>query len=143
MSINPDPATILTVTRWVDPVVDERGVAPRSLYVERFWLPVIGPTASWVYRRLTDELAEHPDGVEVNLSELAASMGLSHRPERPGPFGRAVQRCVMFGLAAPTPGGLAVRCVTPQVAQRHADRFPDSLRAEHDRLIGAVAGTAA
>lgn len=46
MPTNPDFATTtLSVTRWHDPIVDERGYEPRSGYVERFWLPVIGPTA--------------------------------------------------------------------------------------------------
>lgn len=30
---------------WADPVVDVRGFDPRSQYVERYWLSVIGPTA--------------------------------------------------------------------------------------------------
>lgn len=46
----PDVATlsaerVITVRPWIDPVVDEHGHDPRSRYVERFWLGVLGPTA--------------------------------------------------------------------------------------------------
>ena len=44
----------IRVERWTDPVVDRRGHDPRSLYVERFWLGAIGPSATWIMRRLAD-----------------------------------------------------------------------------------------
>lgn len=36
------PAT-LAIRPWPDPVIDTLGHDPRSLYVERFWLPTLGP----------------------------------------------------------------------------------------------------
>lgn len=40
---------------WVDPVVDVRGFDPRGVYCERYWLSVIGPTASlWVLSTAND-----------------------------------------------------------------------------------------
>jgi hypothetical protein len=38
------PLPVLNVEPWADPVVDELGVDPRAPYVERFWLPVLGPS---------------------------------------------------------------------------------------------------
>ncbi len=38
------PAT-LTITPWPDPLLDTLGHDPRSLYVETFWLPTLGPTS--------------------------------------------------------------------------------------------------
>ena len=38
----------VTIRPWVEPVVDARGHDPRSAYVERYWLGVIGPTAGEV-----------------------------------------------------------------------------------------------
>ena len=52
----PPPAAALvgsiTVRPWIDPVVDDDGFDPRSRYVEVFWLGVLGPTATWLLRRL-------------------------------------------------------------------------------------------
>ena len=139
MPTNPDFATTtLRVTRWHDPIVDERGYEPRSGYVERFWLPVIGPTASWIYRRLTDDLHAHPCGLDVDLSDLAAQMGLAHRPDRTRRFDRALERCIMFGLAQRNGDTLAVRCYAPSVPRRFLERLPAHMVDDHDRLVTHV-----
>jgi hypothetical protein len=39
-------ATILPVRPWPDPVIDALGHDPRSAYVERFWLGILGPSTT-------------------------------------------------------------------------------------------------
>lgn len=124
--------THVTVRPWVDPLVDRHGHDPRSHYVELFWLGVLGPTATWLLRRLVAGLDHRPDGYEVDLVELAAALGLSYTRGAASPFGRAVQRCVMFGLAHPMSDGIAVRRRVPAVAQRHLRRLPEALQVAHD-----------
>ena len=36
----------LAVVAWPDPVVERFGHAPRSVYVETYWLPILGPSAT-------------------------------------------------------------------------------------------------
>lgn len=120
-----------TIRPWVDPVVDRRGHDPRSRYVERYWLGVIGPTATWIMRRFADEFDRHPDGFTLDLGHTATSMGLSFSKGHGSPFGKALHRCVMFGLAQPQSDGFAVRRRLPTVAQRHLRRLPDDLQAAH------------
>lgn len=117
---------------WDDPVVDARGHDPRSAYVERFWLSVIGPTATWIMRRLADEFDLQPDGFTIDLDQAATSMGLSFSKGHNSPFGKALHRCVMFGLAQPTSDGFAVRRRFPTVAQRHLKRLPIDVQTTHD-----------
>ena len=130
-ALSADP--VLTIRPWLDPLVDENGHDPRSRYVETFWLGVLGPTATWLVRRLVAGLDRHPEGYEVELPVLAREMGLGFEPGRVTPFTRALQRCVMFGLAHSIPSGLAVRRRIPPVAHRHLRRMPDSVRAAHDQ----------
>jgi len=125
----PTPATIRP---WADPVLDARGHDPRSAYVERFWLSVIGPTATWIMRRFADEFDHAPDGFTLDLEHAATSMGLSFSKGHNSPFGKALHRCVMFGLAQPMNDGFAVRRKFPTVAQRHLKRLPADLQATHD-----------
>jgi hypothetical protein len=125
----PSPAVIRP---WADPVVDARGHDPRSAYVERYWLGVIGPTATWIVRRLADRFDEQPDGFSLDLDHTATAMGLSFTKGANSPFGKALHRCVMFGLAQPLSDGFAVRRRFPSVAHRHLKRLPDDLRSEHD-----------
>ena len=134
----PDAITLsqtstMSIRPWIDPVVDEHGYDPRSRYVETFWLGVLGPTATWLLRRLADGLDQRPAGYEADLIVLAREMGLGFETGRITPFTRGLHRCVMFGLAHTIPGGLAVRRRVPAVAHRHLKRMPDSVRAAHER----------
>jgi hypothetical protein len=52
-------STHLRVTPWIDPVVDGRGYAIYSSYVEVFWLPVLGPSATVLLQRLACKSASN------------------------------------------------------------------------------------
>jgi hypothetical protein len=126
------PAT-LHVVAWPDPVVDELGYDPRSWYVERFWLPVVGPTSTWLLRRLASCFGSHPEGFDVELPELARTLGLGPRTGRNSPLGRAISRCRTFGLVrGHGPGSLAVRRRLPPLPRRHLLNLPDTLKSAHD-----------
>ena len=126
-----EPA-MLMIRPWLDPVVDETGHDPRSRYVEQFWLGVLGPTATWLLRRLVAGLAQQPDGYEIDLDVTARAMGMSYRAGRSSPFSKALQRCTMFGLAHQTSDGIAVRRRIPTVAHRHLRRMPDAVQRAND-----------
>lgn len=132
----PRPPSI-AVRPWVDPVVDDDGFDARSRYVEMFWLSVLGPTATWLLRRLVAGLEQSPDGYDLDLGATARAMGLSFTRGRSSPFGKALERCVMFGLAHPIDGGLAVRRRIPPVSYRHLRRMPDSVQASHANWLTA------
>mgnify|MGYP001814991869 FL=1 len=125
-------ATSATIRPWRDDEVDRRGHDPRSAYVERFWLGVIGPTATWIMRRFADEFDHRPEGYILDLQHTATSMGLSFARGDQSPFGKALHRCVMFGLARRSADGFDVRRRFPTVAQRHLKRLPDDIRISHD-----------
>lgn len=127
------PGPYLTViTPWVDEILDQRGHDPRGPYVETFWLGVIGPSATWVMRRFASELEARPEGCRIDLALIAATMGLSSIKGQTSPFGRALSRCVMFGLARPTPHGFDVRRRFPTLTLRHLERLPTALRDAHE-----------
>jgi hypothetical protein len=128
--VPPLPAKV-RVTPWVDPVVDRRGHDPRSGYVELFWLSVLGPTATWLLRRLVAGFDRQPDGYDLDVPATARSLGLSVSKGLASPFAKAVKRCVMFGVAHDTSDGWAVRRRLPAISQRHLVRLPDELQAAH------------
>lgn len=124
-------APTLMIVPWHDPVVDAVGFDPRSTYVELFWLNVLGPTATWLLRRLVTGLDRYPLGYELDLDETARALGLGYTPGTSNPFIRALQRCTMFGVAQSFTGGMAVRRRIPPVSARHLGRMPPHLRAAH------------
>lgn len=128
------PEPTLRVEPWPDPVVDRIGHPLRSSYVEDYWLGILGPTTTWLLRRLDAALDGHPDGVTIDLATLAGSLGLTFEPGHAGPFGRALHRSVMFGLAQPVGARLAVRRAAPPLSARQLARLPRAVQAGHERL---------
>ena len=119
------PATdTLTVTIWHDSVIAAHGRPADDAYLEEQWLPVLGPSATWLVRRLAHILSAN-DTAEVDLASLARSLGMVHEPGRDGPFARAVARLVIFGFAHASPvrpDHLFVRTLVPDVPRRHLER---------------------
>ncbi len=138
----PDP---IRVRPWPDPVIDTLGHDPRSLYVERFWLPTLGPTTLVLLRHLahrferagSDTDADDADTVvDLPVSATARTLGLGPRDGRNSPLRRSLARLVQFGLAHPRADAtLSVRRSVPPVNRRHVRRLPDELEAEHDAWV--------
>src|SRR5579875_508945 len=121
----------LRVVAWADPVIDRLGYDPRSAYVEHFWLPVLGPTATWLLRRLVIKLDVY-DAVDVDRAEIALSIGVGGREGRNSPFGRAVGRCVSFEVARwRGRDEIAVRTHLPPLPRRLLIRLPVALQELH------------
>ncbi len=136
---DPSSAT-LTVVPLRDPAVEEIGYHPRSEYVELFWLPVIGPSATLLLRRLADGMDAGGGRFEVAPAELAASLGLGSGSG--AGLARAVGRCVRFGLARPAGGAaLAVRRLVAPLPRRQLMRLPLSLQARHRAWEAGRQGT--
>ena len=118
----------LVVVPWLDPIVDEVGFDVFSRYAEMFWLPIMGPSALWIQRRIVMGFAEFPGGYEMDTAEIALAVGLSFTQGANCPFTRALRRCQWFGAAQSVHGGLAVRIKLPPVSRRQIQRFPTSLK---------------
>lgn len=141
-SVAPDEAaarlgpTVLHVVPWHDPVVDAHGMHPCSRYVELYWLGVLGPSTTWLLRRITYGLEVHDTGFALDLAETARSLGLGSRLGHSSAFRRALRRLVTFELARPHgPEGLAVRTRVPPLPLRHLQRLPTSLQRSHQRFL--------
>jgi hypothetical protein len=127
---------VIHVVGWPDPVIDRLGYDPRSLYVETFWLGILGPTCTWLLRRLAAGLDDDPDGFDLALADTARALGLGDRLGRQSPFRRALARCVGFAMAQQQgPTTLAVRRRIPPLPRRHLDRLPASLQESHARWL--------
>src|SRR5690242_1663008 len=91
--------TEFAVRPWPDSVIDQVGHDPRSAYVERFWLGVLGPSCVLFLRRVANELEANPAGFDLSLTETAKALGLGMKGGRNSPFLRTISRCVQFHLA--------------------------------------------
>ena len=124
-------APTLIVMPWHDPVVEAVGYDARSAYVELFWLGILGPTSTWLLRRLVTGLDAYPEGYELDLAETANALGLSLTAGIHSPFGKALNRCIMFGVAHESARGIVVRRQIPPLALRQLRKLPPHLQAAH------------
>ncbi|HEX3459594.1 MAG TPA: hypothetical protein VHT49_01705 [Acidimicrobiales bacterium] len=123
---------LLRILPWVDPIADPHGVHPCSRYVELYWLGILGPSTTWLLRRLAYGLEVSSDGFDLHLSETARSLGLGDRMGKNSPFRRALHRLSTFELARSHGAAtLAVRTRIPPLPLRHLHRLPESLQQSH------------
>lgn len=124
----------LAIRPWADEVIDALGFDPRSPYVERFWLGVLGPSTTWLLRRTAAGFDAEPDGFELPLAETARALGLGDRGGRHSPFLRSVNRMIQFGMAVVSgPEELSVRRRIPPLARRQVERLSPALQEAHAR----------
>ncbi|MCU1462863.1 MAG: hypothetical protein JWO37_2938 [Acidimicrobiales bacterium] len=133
-----DPSRIagretLPIRPWPDPVIDALGHDPRSPYVERFWLGILGPSTTLLMRRLAAGMEASPNGFDLSLSEAARALGIGGFGGKGSPFVRALMRCCTFDLAHLAPDGVfAVRRKLPPLNRRQVSRLSETLQAEHE-----------
>ena len=130
------PASTVTVVPWVDPLVDERGLPVSSYYVELFWLPVLGPSATLLLRRLGTMATHLPDGITLDRAWLGSSLGLGNGDSRNAPLPRAMERCIRFGVAKRVSGDrLAVRRKVGHLPQQYVERLHPLMKELHEGWI--------
>ena len=124
---------VLQVRPWDDSQWHHAGHDPRSAYVERFGVAVLGPSVVWFLRLVAREFDHLAAGQELRLDlELTARrLGLQHRGGRQSTLMRTIDRCRTFDLARLEDDCvLGVRRRLPPVPQRLRLRMPPELRDE-------------
>ncbi len=137
------PEPTLRVEPWTDPVLDELGHDPRSLYVETFYPAVLGPSSILLLRRLAAALELHPDGFDLDTIALALELGLGQKGGRNSPFWKTLDRTCRFGLTHRTGPVLRVRRRLAPLTLRQIERLPRHLQLTHARWLDPTAGPAA
>jgi hypothetical protein len=135
-----DHAT-LEFPAWADALVEAHGYPACSNYVETFWLPILGPSATLAYRRLGAIATGRPDGTQIALVDLARDLGLGTGVRRNSPMVRTLRRLVTYGMARWERDALAVRTVAPPLNARHLMRLTAGLRRAHDRQARSASAT--
>lgn len=125
----------ISVSGWIDPPVEAIGHDVRSSYVELFWLGVLGPSSTFLMRRLAVGLAHSPEGFQLPIVDTAQSLGLGTPVGRQSPFIRAMHRCCQFRVARWEGDVLQVRRKLPPLRPGQLSRLPESLQAAHAALI--------
>lgn len=119
------------VNSWKDPVVERVGFDACGEYVELFWLPVIGPTSTWLLRRLAVMSVLNPEGFALDGPSTARSLGLGSDAGPRSSLARSLHRLCLFGLARCNGSSLSIRTIVPPLSLKHLARLPDDLQRAH------------
>jgi hypothetical protein len=133
-----DTPTTLILSRWVDPLLDKLGHDPRSRYVERFWLPVLGPSTIVFLRHCADHLdqAGASPTIELELETIARHLGIGHKGGRNSALTRTILRSCRFGAARAGRGNnLELRRGVPPLNRTQVNHLPDQLQTEHRHFV--------
>ena len=108
-----------------------------SEYFDTYWLPVIGPSASWAMIKLAklNELTAHPEvSLPFGLGQFGASLGLTSRVTLNSPIINMMMRLFRFGFIR-LEGEHAVTVVVSdrcaRLSKGQVDRLPPYLRIGH------------
>lgn len=104
-------------------------------YVEEVWSEFLGPTATLLARRLDRAIEERPGGLQIDPSDVAASLGVS-----PSLVRKAVERLDRFEVVHcdVERGVVGVSGYAPLVGGGRVLRLSESGRVAHERSVAAL-----
>jgi hypothetical protein len=116
---------------WVDSFLDPLGHDPKSPYVERFWLGILGPSATWLLRAISYGFDDSPLGFNLSQNDTARVLGLGDRTGKYSPLQRSITRLCTFEFAFFRSETLMVRPRVPWLEPRQVSRCSRQLQDEH------------
>ena len=133
-------AGVLVIRPWYDRRLATVGFDLRSAYVERYWLGVLGPSATMLLRRFARGLEERPDGFQISLADTARAIGLGGGTGRQSPITRTIDRACLFStMLRVSESELHVRTHLPRLTPRQLSRLPLAVRNSHGPWLAANA----
>lgn len=121
-------------TSWRDVNIESLGHDARSSYVEKFWLPFLGPSTVFLARRLTEMLENEQYGFSIDLQELSVMLGLGPNTNKQSSIQKTLNRLLIFELARIMPSkAVSVRLKLPPLPQRYVNRLPQMMQDLHEK----------
>lgn len=132
MEHSASPQSLQVVAISADPTDRFRLTDP---YVEQVWSEFLGPTATLLARRLGRSIEVRPGGQQVEVGDLAASVGVA-----PGVAVKALARLNRFEVVHSDldRGVIGVSGYAPPVGEERLFRLSEVGRTAHDRFMAGL-----
>ncbi len=108
-------------------------------YIEAFWLPAVGPTATWLINSLCLRALITSDTFSLSASELSTCVGTGMREGHSSPVHKQLTRLCQVGIFQEINASeyLVPRTIAPFTSY-HARKLTDSQRNEHDQWMNRL-----
>lgn len=111
-------------------------------YFDRYWVPILGPTASILLRWIIRETHKSPDGqLRLTTAYLASAIG---RPKSARPVGRSIERLARFQtlevVTASSPHVIAAKTHLTQLSSKALNKLHPDIQIQHDQETRALVG---
>ena len=137
------PTNAITIVAWPKDF-DGPSFEAGSVYVERCWAGVLGPTGLLMLRNLAHRLDAEQAPVRVNLEELGRTLGVGHQGGRNSVLNRTMGRLERYGMALALPdGSLAVRTAVPPLPGAAVRRAAPAVAEFHRDQLSSINRTRA
>ncbi len=121
-------------TSWRDVNIESLGYDARSSYVEKFWLPFLGPSTVFTARRLTEMLENEQYGFSIDLQDLSLMLGLGPNINKQSSIQKTLNRLLIFELARIMPSkAVSIRLKLPPLPHRYINRLPQVMQDLHEK----------
>lgn len=118
----------IKVELWEGPLTTDPTFEPTHRYVEAFWLPVIGPTAIMLARKLYVKGNAGPYVAEIDTLALELGLVLEDGGPRPALVQKSLVRLQVFRLARFDGATYSLRSRWPLLNEAQVARLPEHLR---------------
>ncbi len=122
----PRPLPDILIVERLLPDIEQVVFHAASAYVEVCYLPILGPTATWLYRRLAGMLA-YSDFLELESVCLAQEMGVGTGNGKNSRLWSATSRLVRFEVAHWVADRLLVTMAVPPLSPGQRSRLTTRL----------------
>ncbi|HEX2575243.1 MAG TPA: hypothetical protein VHK88_02770 [Aquihabitans sp.] len=128
----------IPIRPWPQAAGPRQGTSPQSPYVDHYWMPLLGPTATSLARLLVRIVQQDPSTTHLPVGQLAASLGLDGR-DAGRTVDAALERLRQEGITAVTESGVVlIGNVLPYLSPSQEARLPDGVQADHRAAFGQV-----
>jgi hypothetical protein len=133
--VDETPAATLRITRSRETLDIDRSFEPISPYADLVWLPRVGPASLVMWQHLCRHLRRSPDGVTLDVDDLADALGLGQGRGASSPVRRTLGRLERFGAIKAQPAGYAVRARLPFLTGGQLGKVPATARRSHAAIV--------
>jgi hypothetical protein len=128
--------SLIRFSSWENKYSPDNSFYFRSPYIERFWLGILGPSATWLLRIVLAEIEQRDAPISFTSAILASRVGLADNTSWNSPLSRSIRRLIDFKIAKQSGAGhVSVSKYIPPLSLRQIGVLTADEKILHSRYL--------